>query len=55
MEIKHYTLHQGLKENLLYTYVRIGKRSFYFERGAWNNIKTFCIFFLTSTLAFAIV
>jgi hypothetical protein len=55
MEIKHYKLHQGLDQDILYTYVKIGKRDFYLKRETWNNIKTFCIILLTTTAAFAIV
>jgi hypothetical protein len=55
MEIKHYRLHQGLDQDILYTYVKVGKRDFYLRRETWNNIKTFCIIFLTTAAAFAIV
>jgi len=55
MEIKHYKLHQGLDQDILYTYVKVGKRDFYLKRETWNNLKTFCIILLTSTTAFAIV
>jgi len=55
MEIKHYKLHQGLDQDILYTYVKVGKRDFYLKREAWNNLKTFSIILLTTTAVFAIV
>ena len=55
MEIKHYTLYQGLKRDIPFTYVRLGDKSFYLRRETWNNVKTFCTILLTSTITFAIV
>lgn len=55
MEIKHYRLHQGLQQDILYTYIKVGKRDFYLKRETWDNIKTFCIILLTTTTVFAIV
>jgi hypothetical protein len=55
MEIKHYRLHQGLDQDILYTYVKIGKTDIYLKRQTWNNLKTFSIILLTTTAVFAIV
>ena len=55
MEIKHYRLHQGLQQDILYTYIKVGKRDFYLKRETWDNIKTFFIILLTTTTVFAIV
>ena len=55
MEIKHYRLHQGLDQDILYTYIKVGKRDFYLKRETWSNLKTFSIILLTTAAVFAIV
>ena len=55
MEIKHYTLHQGLERHLVYTYVRIGKKSYYFSRKKWRNLKIIFILSLTSGIISTII
>ena len=55
MEIKHYRLHQGLQQDILYTYIKVGKRDFYLKRETWSNLKTFSIILLTTAAVFAIV
>ena len=55
MEIKHYRLHQGLDQDILYTYIKVGKRDFYIKRETWSNLKTFSIILLTTAAVFAIV
>jgi len=55
MEIRHYTLYQGLERHLLYTCVRIGNRYFYFERKTWRNFKIIFILSLTSGIISTII
>ena len=55
MEIKHYRLHQGLDQDILYTYIKVGKRDFYLKRETWDNLKTFCTILLTTAAVLAIV
>lgn len=52
MEIKHYKLYQGPDAGLLYTYVRVGNRDFYFHRQAWKKLKLKATLCLTFAIAF---
>jgi len=47
MEIKHYTLYQGLERNLLYTCLRLGTRYYYLERKTWRILQTTAVLCLT--------
>lgn len=49
MEVKHYTLFQGGEKNIPYTFVRIGTREFYLERGQYTFLKK--VFILSLTFA----
>ncbi len=55
MEIKHYRLFKScFEEDLLYTYVRIGRKEIYFEKEKWLKMKKMCILLLTLASVFAI-
>ena len=55
MEIKHYTLNPGIEGEILYTYVRIGKKDYYFQPKTMKLIKS-CILCLTfATLPIIVV
>lgn len=55
MEIKHYTLYQGLKKDIPFTFVRIGHKAFYFKRQEFNFLKRTCIIALTCGCLFATI
>ncbi len=58
VEIRDYKLNPGSEGEILYTYVRIGKRDFYLEPDKLNKIKyisKMCILCLTFASASAIL
>ena len=58
VEIRDYKLNPGSEGEILYTYVRIGKRDFYLEPEKLNKIKyilKMCILGLTFASVSAIV
>ena len=58
VEIKNYTLNPGSEDEILYTYVRVGKRDFYLEPSQLSKIKyisKMCILCLTFASASAIL
>ncbi len=55
MEIKHYTLYQGLERHLVYTHIRLGKKSYYLSRKEWRNLKIIFILSLTSGIISTII
>ncbi len=58
VEIKNYKLNPGIDGEILYTYVRLGKRDFYLKPEKLNKIKyilKMCILGLTFASVSAIV
>ena len=58
IEIKNYKLNPGIEGEILYTYVRVGKRDFYLEPAQLDKIKyisKMCILCLTFASASAIL